>query len=144
MRIRIVEMPPGEAPPAVRIAWIGVVLPLATGEKGARRLPAWGVVTGPKTFLKGLLALVLRRWHPIDGYAVDAIEAIELLSAQDKGAALWWRTHAQHMLRPGRRFVFHAHVCELLDGGDPQDSTADPSVDEDEPFVRDVHGKPAR
>ena len=102
-----------------------------------------GVVTGPKTFVRSLVALVLRRWSTIDSYVVDAATAVELLHGHDPGAALWWRTHAPHMLRPGRRFVFHAQVCELLPGSG-EFATADTSVDQDGPFVKDVQERPTR
>ncbi len=50
-KIRIVACPPGEAPQAVREAWIGLELPLPPGRLGHRR--GWlttGVVSGPRTW----------------------------------------------------------------------------------------------
>jgi len=50
-KIRIVAFPPGEAPQAVREAWIGLELPLPPGRLGHRR--GWlttGVVSGPRTW----------------------------------------------------------------------------------------------
>lgn len=47
MQIRMV----GEAPFDIRKAWVGLVLPLAPGETGARCLPTVGVYTAPRTYL---------------------------------------------------------------------------------------------
>jgi hypothetical protein len=103
-RIRIVAAPPGEAPPAIRAAWIGCVLPLVAGSDspqfgGASR----GVVSG----------------KPAEGFAgfgVPAREALSVLEQHDTAAAQWWREHAARLLQPGKVLVFAAEVCELLDG----------------------------
>ncbi len=59
-KIRIVACPPGEAPQAVREAWIGLELPLPPGRLGHRR--GWlttGVVSGPRTWWRESCAYLL-------------------------------------------------------------------------------------
>ncbi len=101
-RIRIIAAPPGEAPPAIREAWIGCVLPLAGGTDrpdfgGASR----GVVSGKPANVGA-------------GYGVPALEALVVLEQHDPAAANWWREHAPRLLQPGKVLVFSAAVCELL------------------------------
>ena len=113
MKIRIKDVPPGEAPEEVRAAWIGLVLPVANGSR--RTYLAAGVVTGPKNFLATCLALLLGRIAREDGYAVESHCAVKLLSEHAPSAAAWWRANAPHMTRAGRLFVFAAKVCEEVE-----------------------------
>jgi hypothetical protein len=99
LRVRIVGAPPGEAPDHVRRAWIGLELPLAPGQSGPRRVPTEGVVTG-------------QRDYAMDGYLILGSEAVRLLATHDAEAALWWRTHAPHVLSNGYLFVFPPDVCD--------------------------------
>src|SRR5947199_83534 len=61
MDIRIIDVPPGEAPEWVRRAWVGLVLPLAPGEYGPRVLAAAGVLTGPRGCAAALAQLLMGR-----------------------------------------------------------------------------------
>ena len=99
LRVRIVGAPPGEAPDHVRRAWIGLELPLAPGQRGPCRVPTEGVVTG-------------QRDDAMDGYLILGSEAVRLLATHDAEAALWWRTHAPHVLSNGYLFVFPPEVCD--------------------------------
>jgi hypothetical protein len=112
--IRIVAVPPGEAPEEVRRAWVGLVLPLAAGEFVPRRVRGAGVLTGPRSVLGWLLARLTGRSRYFYGYVVHAAQAVALLSEQAPGAAQWWRECAPHACRPGRCFLFAAEVCERL------------------------------
>jgi hypothetical protein len=60
MRIRIVKIPPGEAPEEIRKAWVGLVLPLS-GFHPCRKSYAGEVLTGPKTWLAFLAAAISGR-----------------------------------------------------------------------------------
>lgn len=51
MKIRITDIPGGEAPLEIRRAWVGLVLPLAPGEDGPRTPRTAGVLSGPKRLL---------------------------------------------------------------------------------------------
>jgi hypothetical protein len=108
--IRIVAVPPGEAPDDVRRAWVGLVLPAAP----AARLPTVGVVTGPRTFLGQFFALLRGELTQEVGYAVSAAIAVELLTASDPVAAAWWQANTPHLLKPGKCLVFRAGDCQEL------------------------------
>lgn len=115
-RVRIVAVPPGEAPQWVREQWVGLELPLAQDSPAAQTWHAAGVLTGPK----GLAAMAARRLRgDLDrrrGFAVDVQEALAILEDASPEAARWWRTHAAHLVQPGRCFVFAESVCTVPDG----------------------------
>lgn len=111
MEIRITDVPPGEAPEWVRQAWVGLSLPLASGEYGPRAMPTGGVLTGPRGCATAVLHLLTGKVRWKTGYVVDAELAVCLLEENDPEAAEWWRDNAPHAIRPGRHFVFPAEVC---------------------------------
>lgn len=117
MFIRIIATPPGEAPAEVRREWVGMALPLVAGEKGPRTLHGYGILTGPRTFLGALMALLRGRWQTFRGYLVDAPQALLLLAEKAPGAAQWWRECAPQFWQPGRTFLFPAQVCEAVAAG---------------------------
>jgi hypothetical protein len=94
--IQIVQTPLGEAPLAVRQAWIGLILPLAEDvqQDSLRRRPSFGVLSGPKRWWQQLLALLRGGVESVEGYVVDAPTAIECLAHQAPAAAQWWRERA--------------------------------------------------
>jgi hypothetical protein len=89
MRIRITDIPPGEAPEDVRRAWVGLVLPLARGETGPRTLHTGGVLTGPRGLLMGLVHILFGWTQRETGYVVEGGVAVDLLGRKDRGAAAW-------------------------------------------------------
>jgi len=101
-RIRIVAVPPGEAPEDVRQAWVGLELPLAAGERG----PSTGSVVG---------VVSKNVQSPMPGYAVDGRIAVESLASAAPEAAQWWRENAAHVLAAGYQLVFPVEVCERTD-----------------------------
>jgi hypothetical protein len=103
--IRIVAAPPGEAPPSIRAAWVGCVLPLLAGTDRPEPSDAVQGVTSGRSEKHGLI------------YKVRATDAILVLEQHDVEAARWWREHAPHLLQPGRLLAFSAAVCELLPHG---------------------------
>jgi hypothetical protein len=115
-RIRITEVPPGEAPLEIRQAWVGLVLPLAVRSSRPSRVPIAGVLSGPKSLLGMILNCFKFRRTFWDGYPVNVLAAIEVLEKADPKAAAWWRHHAPHLLSRWRRFVFPANCCQLLEG----------------------------
>jgi hypothetical protein len=111
--IRIIACPPGEAPRAVREAWIGLELPLPLEPSGHRRV--WlttGVVSGPRTWWQRLIAILRGRAQVRSGYAVNGLEAVNLLALKDPVAAAWWRDNCAHVLDGKRRLLFPADVCQ--------------------------------
>jgi len=113
--IRIIACPPGEAPLAVREAWIGLELPLSSNPlvgPGRRSFFTGGVISGPRGWWQTLVQLVRGQLARQSGYAVNALEAINTLATKNEAAAQWWRTHCPHLLNGRRNFVFSANSCE--------------------------------
>ena len=109
-RVRIITCPPGEAPLAVRLAWVGLELPVTpTSRKLAMTS---GVLSGPRSLLQGLVALFTGGYGVRTGYAVVARDAVDLLQAKDPTAAAWWREHCAHLLDGKRGFLFPTAGCE--------------------------------
>jgi hypothetical protein len=116
--IRIIDVPPGEAPMEIRKAWVGLVLPLAGWRSRPTRIAIAGVLSGPKSFLGMVLNCFKLRHERWEGYPVKARAAIEILGRQNPTAGAWWRENAPHLLRPWRRFVFPSNCCQLIRGND--------------------------
>ena len=109
--VRIIAVPPGEAPPEVRAKWVGLCLPVRRTLLGRSRrsVRAIGVLTGPRTL--GCLLRALFTGEPVEGYAVPVLPAIAILERSHPEAAAWWRANTPHLLRRGQHFVFSAEVC---------------------------------
>ena len=114
MKIRIISPPPGEAPEAVRQAWVGLVLPVAEKYAKLKAPPSTGVLTGPKGFFGVLFALFRGKVKFTPGYVVPAHAAVEILARHAPDAAAWWRQHAARSIAPGRHFVFARSACEVV------------------------------
>ncbi|MBT1513363.1 hypothetical protein KIP88_22985 [Bradyrhizobium sp. SRL28] len=69
--IRIVAVPPGEAPLWVRQKWVGLDLPVAR-YSGCRKFLTMGVLSLPRSMLAQWLAMFRGRAELIAGYAVEA------------------------------------------------------------------------
>jgi hypothetical protein len=101
--LRIVRTPPGEAPEPIRQAWIGVELPLRSGE------------TQPQTHpMVGVLSLRSSGCATAYGYSVDARSALKALAIHSPTAACWWQNHVPQVLHPGYHLWFPPEVCELV------------------------------
>jgi hypothetical protein len=112
MEIRIVQRPIGEAPEWVRDAWIGLSIPVAD-----KRLLTWrgfGVISGSVNLPRQLWAMLLGRSLKIEGYVVDAKQAVDLLAVRNAAAAQWWRENAPALLMRKRRFVFDRDACLVI------------------------------
>jgi hypothetical protein len=109
--IRIVSVPPGEAPEHVRRSWVGLVLPLAQGRAGRQIVAGVGVLSGPKSFAGSVLHALAGKLEQKVGYVVDASTAVAILAERSPEAARWWRENAPHAVRRGRKFLFAAQAC---------------------------------
>jgi hypothetical protein len=116
-RVRIIAIPPGEAPPWVREKWVGLELPLAQPVRSARSRRVFGVLSGPRQPLARLLDILLGRAARETGYVVRVSEAIAELERKSPEAAAWWRENVAHMFTPGRCFLFQERVCQVLEDG---------------------------
>ena len=112
--IRIVRIPPGEAPEEIRKAWVGLVLPLAEDELERRKRRGFGVLSGPKNILGYLVSFVLGKGIQYDGYAVKVMDAVMILAKSNPTAAQWWRKNASHLFTPTALFLFEAGACEEI------------------------------
>ena len=115
MRVKIVALPAGEAPEAIRRAWVGLVLPLAPEYgNGPMKEIGYGVLSRRPAL--GLLSMLLRRMsgrtNDLRQYAVPADEALAILTETSPDAATWWRTNAPYLCGVGDRFGFASEVCE--------------------------------
>jgi hypothetical protein len=109
--IRIVSVPPGEAPEHIRRSWVGLTLPLVLGRAGPQTVAASGVLSGPKSFAGAVLHALAGKLEQRVGYVVDANTAIAILAEHSPEAARWWRENVPRALRPGRKFIFAAQAC---------------------------------
>ena len=91
--IRIISVPDGEAPLAVRKKWLGLELPVnAIHAEGSH-----GVLTGKKSPQKIV-------------YCVDQVLALEILSRAHSDAAMWWNEHGYPHI--GNVFCFNKGEVE--------------------------------
>jgi hypothetical protein len=116
--IRIVKVPPGEAPKRVRSAWVGVTLPLADIQKPQ---PTVWITTGVLGKDRGLLTRFKRLFGVLvdqpevaSVYVVNTIAAVEALRAHSPIAARWWERNTPHLLKEGQQLGFHAWCCEEM------------------------------
>jgi hypothetical protein len=119
-RIRIIAIPPGEAPQWVREQWVGLELPLAQQSRRARSRSVFGVLSGPRGLLARLLAILTGRASRESGYAVRVSDAVAVLESKSPEAAAWWRTNVP-MTSPFRCFLFSESVCQVLDDSQSAD-----------------------
>ena len=113
--VRIIAIPPGEAPLWVREKWVGLELPLARGPS-AGRFHGFGVLSGPSTCLRQIWAILSGRAHRTLGYPVDATQALEILAKSSPEAAAWWRENAADFVAPRRYLLFHEYACQVVEG----------------------------
>ena len=112
--VRIIAVPPGEAPLWVREKWVGVELPVAR-YSSACTFYAYGVLSLPRTWVAQWWGIVRGRAQRISGYAVESIRAVDILSASSPDAAAWWRENTPHLIAPDRYLVFHEEACRIVD-----------------------------
>jgi len=101
-QIRIIGVPPGEAPLEIREQWIGLILPLADGQPCAWETKGFGVLTG-----------TINPEQTI-GFAVYPHEAMAALREKSPEAAAWWKTNAPHLFEEDSVLVFDQASCQLL------------------------------
>ena len=113
--VRVVGVPPGDAPLWVREKWVGLELPLIRSAT-PKEYFTFGVVSAPGTWVAQLWALVRGRADRTSGYVVEGARALDILQQSSPEAAAWWREHAPQFVAPKGYLVFHANVCEVVGG----------------------------
>jgi hypothetical protein len=99
--VRITAPPPGEAPPGIRAAWVGLELPLAAGFPDPVTLRGVGVMSGDSVGAE-------------TGYVVDGRAAVVKLAEWNATAAAWWEEHVPQVLVRGHRLLFAEDVCQRI------------------------------
>jgi hypothetical protein len=94
------------------MAWVGLDQPIDPGRIGRQLGLASGVLSSPRGSWQRIVGLVTGSYAVKTGYAVNALEAVNLLQAKDPVAAAWWREHCAHLLDGKRSFLFPAAGCE--------------------------------
>ena len=112
--VRIVAVPPGEAPLWVRQKWVGLDLPVVR-YAAHRKLLAFGVLSIPPSWSAQWAAILRGRAERVAGYAVEAAPAVGILAKASPEAAAWWRENTPHLIAPKRYLVFHEEVCRIAD-----------------------------
>ena len=125
-KIRIVAVPPGQAPKWVREQWVGLELPVAENTPSPEDSQV-GVNYGkPREFIETILEgpteetenefwqRVTSKYKPenIGGYPVETRIAIEILRKKSPAAAQWWEENISPSIIPW--LVFKKEVCELV------------------------------
>ena len=96
--IKIVSIPPGQAPESVRKEWIGVVIPLLPEQEDD--VIGCGVLDGvPSNENRG-------------GYQVSARVAVDEVKKKAPEAGQWWEENLDGL--DDMNFVFAKSVCELV------------------------------
>jgi hypothetical protein len=95
-KIKIVGIPPGEAPEWVRKEWVGLELPLA--KRTDSPVVTYGVLSGSPS--------------NEGGYAVKAYEAFMILEKKSPRAHQWWKISPYYGIMDF--LVFKKDVCELI------------------------------
>jgi hypothetical protein len=107
--LNVISVPSGEAPLWVREKWVGLRLPLS-GRLSVGTFRGSGVLSGPRSPISSLLALITGRVRRADGYIVDALTAVQTLEAAHPEAAAWWKENTPHLMRADSRLLFQKEV----------------------------------
>jgi hypothetical protein len=114
--VRIIAVPPGEAPLWVREKWVGLELPLVPRYPREVRAPTLGVISGPTGIFGSLVAWLTGRTVREAGFLVRVTDAIAVLELKHPEAAAWWRANTPGLVRKNKTFLFHSIACQPLPG----------------------------
>ncbi len=113
--VRIIAIPPGEAPLWVREKWLGLELPIADGRSAAQQSYISGVLSGPRNRFFAIIQRLLGRLEQQTGYPVYVDDALAILEKTAPDAASWWRANVPRLQQPKRKLLFRARFCEPVD-----------------------------
>jgi hypothetical protein len=112
--IRIVAIPPGEAPLWVREKWVGLELPLADAGSVVQVFTS-GVLSGPRNRFLAIIWGLFGRLKVQAGYPVYVREALSILKQTTPEAEKWWRENVPRLQKPKRKFLFASAVCQVVE-----------------------------
>jgi hypothetical protein len=121
--VRIIAIPPGEAPLWVREKWVGLELPLADGKNAAQEVFTSGVLSGSRNRFLAIIWGMLGRLKVQSGYPVYVNDALGVLEQTAPDAAIWWRDNIRRLQQPKRKFLFASAVCQVIDTTSVGDAT---------------------
>ena len=98
MKVRIVSVPPGQAPEWVRKEWVGLEL-LVT------------IVSSPEEFEQ--TGVKFGKPENLGGYTIETTTALAILREKNPEAARWWDQNISPELMP--YLVFKKEVCEPIE-----------------------------
>jgi hypothetical protein len=116
MKIKITDIPQGEAPEEVRKMWVGLILPLFIDRE--RSFITTGVLTGPKSWWGTLFALLSGKTVKRNGFTVNSKVAIEILESKSPEAANWWKLNTPCYSNSKKIFIFEKAVCQIVEETD--------------------------
>lgn len=101
MKIRIIAVPPGQAPQRIREQWVGVEIPVIEQPPPGQQFGVLGGKPDPRN---------------ARGYLVGTDEAIQALSKKSSEAAAWWRAWREETVagQLAAGLVFAREVCEEI------------------------------
>jgi hypothetical protein len=111
--VRIIAVPPGEAPLWVREKWVGLELRVV-GDPIPRKFFTYGALSMPRSMLAQWWGVVRGRAEKTSGYVVESVVAVDVLAASSPEAAAWWRENTPHLIGPRRYLVFSEHACQTV------------------------------
>ncbi|KKQ17879.1 MAG: hypothetical protein US31_C0014G0015 [Berkelbacteria bacterium GW2011_GWA1_36_9] len=94
-KIRIIAIPPGQAPRNVRVEWVGLEIPTTDPLQSGSQTGALG-----------------GRPENQGGFHVSGKAAIELLENKSPIAAQWWRDNVPGIINA--QLVFAREICEIV------------------------------
>lgn len=102
MLIKIISVPEGEAPPEIREAWVGLILPVSRGT---------GILPSGAFMRKGVESGQFA--PPEKGFAVMSSDAIQVLKLTGKtNAASYWTDHDARV--PTHELIFRRPECQPI------------------------------
>jgi len=116
-RIRIISIPPGEAPLWAREKWVGLTLPVTSSSRGPGPFTTttFDFVTGPApATLAQFEAGIRGKPKFMSGFHVKTQTALEILETDSPEAAEWWRDQIAHTTTPTNFLLFDKDCCAIV------------------------------
>ncbi len=102
-RLKIIGIPPGQAPEWVRKEWMGLELPIEENAPKPEESIQLGVRGGKP--------------ENLGGYPIRTSDAISALNKKSPQAAEWWKQNVPLNAVP--RLIFKKDICELIPDAPP-------------------------
>ncbi|KAF0105247.1 MAG: hypothetical protein FD163_1356 [Hyphomonadaceae bacterium] len=116
MKIKIVQVPDGEAPLWVREQWVGLTIPLDASYAQPSASFVFGVLSGKNVFWRMIYSVgdCFGLIKKTNGYTVNARLAVAALNCKSPDAAKWWVENCSYLLGFEGLLLFQANECEIV------------------------------